>query len=174
MYKCHICHDFIKDEELHTEPLKDRTGNYKYLKNGSIQTKKSHIQCFLEHKENIAERTELMKYLESTYFKIVVPKEMVIQLNELRNKVSFKNILSCLKSIEHDLKFYIEKITFNNDVQKSFYIMSAIKNNINTFVENKKIQSVNKIVEQNELNNNIIFINRKSQEVKAINYDILD
>ncbi|MGE5438010.1 MAG: hypothetical protein ACM3O3_12425 [Syntrophothermus sp.] len=131
-YKCFKCKEFILDtKEIQIPKIKN--GELQYLKNGNMKTTKYHSKCY----DEICQWNNLKKYLEDNYFSVKIPKELIIKLRQLNQRVSFLNIHECFESIENDLMLYIANHSFNDDIHKSNYLMYQLNRNINTFVENK-------------------------------------
>jgi hypothetical protein len=171
-YKCVSCKELISDKDLYEAPKLNKNGDVLCYKSGKQMTKKYHLMCF----NKLNDWCDLIKYIENRYFKVVLPKEIIIQLRILGKKTSYKNIFDCLNNIENELINYIESHEFNDDVHKCNYILFQLKRNINTFVDKKYDEEISKKIEQIEIIEPIQFLDRSkiNIDIDNINYDILD
>lgn len=162
--KCRFCKKDINKEHVALTPQKNRAGELKYTKNGKQLFYYAHVECDKARQEF----NDLIQYVESKYFSVKVPKEFIIKIRQLKN-VSMKDIHDCFISIELNIAHAIARIEFNNDIQKSNYIVAILSNHINTFMDSK-----NKQVVSNHDSIGIELIDRDSIEVEVENLSLID
>jgi len=142
--KCHLCKEYIKDEE---PIIKDHI-----TINGNHQTRYLHSNCEEEHdlkvKENIAwnnlyqyVRKEIFQYtpkqplssgqiliLKSFRAGEMIRNGTVISIND--EGFSYETILITFKLLKNQILKSIEKKTFETELGKTKYIAAIISNNI--------------------------------------------
>jgi hypothetical protein len=194
--KCKYCAGIIEDADLIICPQLDMKRNFKYKKNSKkefvkdvngdliLVTFKSHKQC---HEKKEAERiawTRLYEYVREEYFEKIVPTNVVIRLQDMRNgssrlgKVinskegySYNLILECFEEFEAEIKKYITAKDFSNDTQKGNYLLVIIESKIDGF-EGKKEAAVG-LQNTNEVQKFSFLENKKPVE-QHCDYDFLD
>lgn len=177
LLKCHYCKDYIEPQDLCKVPKKDRQGNKKLKKNGEVEVYNCHLQCANERNNDFNGFNDLTSYVQSKYFNIKIPDTFFQDIRILHKNIDYKNILGCLKYLEENLENNMKNKEFNSSTQKGNYIMAALRNTIDTYVEKQKKLKLDRVVEQNELNNTVQLIDKslfKKPEQEIEDYDFLD
>jgi len=129
-------------------------------------------QCHKFVEKEKKEWGNLYDYLKEKYFIKIVPTTIIKELKETRKDFNYETILNCFKSIENNLLKYYQQKEFNNDYQRSKYIMSVLRSNIDGFF--KKQLKNNKEEENIKHMDDFEFFKNKKEYIPSENYDILD
>lgn len=195
--KCKYCAGVIEDMDLGVYPQLDMKRNFKYKKNTKgefkkdtngdliLVTFKAHKQC---HEKKEAERiawTSLYEYVREEYFEKIVPTNVVVRLQDMRNGssrigkminskegYSYNLILECFEEFEAEIKKYITAKDFGNDTQKGNYLLVIIESKIDGFEGKKEAAVV--LQNTNEIQEFSFLENKKTVEDQHCDYDFLD
>jgi len=170
-YKCKICHEFIRSD-CHEIQNKDNKGNLRFLKSGKPEFSRYHFKCYEDLRVKNESWKALTKYLEEKYFNVALPPLTCIELRGLSGLVDCNSMRLCLIELEKNLETYMANKIFVNDVQKGKYILAALRNNINGFVD-KQLKAENSVLQ----NEPVQLIDRdkiNQKEPKSCEYDILE
>lgn len=165
--KCTICKNEITTNDYIQEQIKVK-GELQFYKNGSGKFRHTHTSC----KENLEKEKQewdtLYGYIKKTFFNNrEVPPYMCSEIKKLRGYYSHKDMLDCLQSIEDNL---LRNMMYKEFVgqQKQRYIMVALRNSIDSFVDKREIAVSNTVVSE------VQFISKAVRQEDGINFDILD